>query len=130
MIPIDMPKDPVQKQIEYLSLGIWAGLCLITIAFSKGLALGVFLGGALGLLNYQWLYSHARTAVTLPGRKGSAYMTFKYLIRLGAMAIAIVALMYFTHVNIVGLLIGLSVVMLSIVCYACYAILFHIGGDE
>lgn len=130
MIPISIPKDPAQKKIEYLSYGIWAALCLITLAaFGRALALGVFLGGALGLLNYQWLYSHARTAVSLPGRKGSSYMIFKYALRLGAMALAIVALMTFTKVSIIGLLIGLSVVMLSIVSYACYAILFHRGEE-
>ncbi|MEN6474100.1 MAG: ATP synthase subunit I [Syntrophaceae bacterium] len=126
-----MVKDPIQKQIEYVSLGIWIVLCLITLpAFGPGFALGVFLGGALCLLNYQWLYSHARTAVTLPGRKGSSYMMFKYIIRLGAMAVVILALMTFTQVNIVALLIGLSVIMLGIVSYACYTILFHNRGEE
>ena len=126
-----MVKDPIQKQIEYVSLGIWIVLCLITLpAFGPGFALGVFLGGALCLLNYQWLYSHARTAVTLPGRKGSSYMMFKYIIRLGAMAVVILALMTFTQVNIVALLIGLSVIMLGIVSYACFTILFHNRGEE
>ena len=128
---ISMVKDPIQKQIEYVSLGIWIGLCLITLpAFGTGFALGVFLGGALCLLNYQWLYSHARTAVSLPGRKGSSYMMFKYVLRLGAMAVVILALMTFTKVNIVALLLGLSVIMLGIVSYACYTILFHNRGEE
>jgi peptidoglycan biosynthesis protein MviN/MurJ (putative lipid II flippase) len=126
-----MVKDPIQKHIEYLSLGIWIGLCVITLAaFGKGFALGVFLGGALCLLNYQWLSSHARTALTLPGRKGSSYMTFKYIIRLGAMAVVILGLMTFTQVNIIALLVGLSVIMLGIVSYACYTILFHNRGEE
>ncbi len=128
---ISMVKDPIQKQIEYVSLGIWFGLCLITLAaFGPGFAFGVFLGGALCILNYQWLYSHARTAVTLPGRKGSSYMMFKYVIRLGAMAVVILALMTFTQVNIIALLVGLSVIMLGIVSYAFYTILFHNRGEE
>jgi peptidoglycan biosynthesis protein MviN/MurJ (putative lipid II flippase) len=127
---ISMTKDPIQKQIEYIALGIWIGLCLITLAaVGKDFALGVFLGGALCLLNYQWLYTHARTAVTLPGRKGSSYMTFKYVIRLGVMAVVILALMTFTHVNIVALLVGLSVIVLGIVSYACYTTFFDRGEE-
>jgi hypothetical protein len=125
-----MTKDPIQRQIEYIALGFWAGLCALSLAaLGKDFALGVFLGGALCVLNYQWLYSHARTAITLPGRKGSSYMAFKYVIRLAVMAVAILALIRFAHVNIVALLVGLSVIMLGIVSYACYTTFFDRGEE-
>jgi hypothetical protein len=129
MVPTNTKsKNPMQKRIEYISLGIWIALCALTlIAFGKGFATGVFLGGAICLLNNQWLAKHAKMAITLPGRRSTAYMTWTYLLRMGTLAIIILALITWAKVNVIALLIGLSVVMLSIISYACYTTLFDRG---
>ncbi len=114
-------KDRVQRQIEYMSLAIWVLLCgMSLVTLGTHFALGVFLGGALCLINHQWLYRHARLAVTMPPKMSSGYMVRRYLVRLTTLGFIIFALIAWAHVNVIALLVGLSVVVLSIVSYACF----------
>lgn len=121
-------KEPALRRIEYLAVGIWIVLTVITLlGIGKGFALSVFFGGLIGILNNQWLGKHARKAVTLPENRGVSYMMFTYVLRMITLATLLALLMLYTKVNIIGLILGLSVVMLSIVCYACYNYIFHRG---
>jgi hypothetical protein len=125
-----MTREPSLKNIEYLSIGLWLGLCLLSIPFSGwnfNYALGIFLGGAIIFVNFQWMHSQAKVAVTMQGRKASAYMIIKYLFRLAITAVVLYALIVFTKVNILALLIGVSVVMLSILAYTIFSIIFNKG---
>jgi hypothetical protein len=122
-------KDPVQKRIEFLALAIWAILCGVTLLmFGKTFAFGVLLGGAVCMANYQWLYRNARSAVSLTANKGSSFMTKRYILRICATGAVLYALIALLHVNIFGLLLGLSVMILGIMSYACYAYICT-GGD-
>ncbi|MBN1636895.1 MAG: ATP synthase subunit I [Deltaproteobacteria bacterium] len=122
-------KDPIQKRIEYISLALWAGLCIISfLTMGSSFAQGVFFGGAICLLNIQWIYRHAKTAVMLEPKRSTFYMTSRYIIRLSVIGFIIFALIAWVKVNIFALLIGLSVVVLGITSYACFSYIFA-GGD-
>lgn len=122
-------KDPVQKRIEMLALGIWASLCVVSLPlFGKTFALGVLLGGAVCMGNYQWLYRHAKSAVSLTSKQGVPFMIKRYVLRIATTGAVLFALIALLHVDVFGLLLGLSVIMLGIMSYACYTYICA-GGD-
>ncbi|HDP25074.1 MAG TPA: ATP synthase subunit I [Deltaproteobacteria bacterium] len=122
-------KDPAQKRIEHLTYAIWILLCLGgLLMFGTMFALGVFLGGAICILNFQWLYSHAKKAISLRDNQGTSFMKKRYIIRLITTGIILYALIGVLHIDVLGLLLGLSVVMLGIMSYACY--IYIIAGGE
>jgi len=122
-------KDPIQKRIEYISLALWASLCIVSfLIMGSSFAQGVFFGGAICLLNIQWIYRHAKAAVMLGPKQSTFYMTSRYIIRLSVTGFIIFALIAWVNVNIFALLIGLSVVVLGITSYACFSYIFA-GGD-
>lgn len=122
-------EDTVQKRIEYLSLTIWLVLCILTLlVIDKSFASGVFWGGVICMANFQWMKRHARRAVSLPAGKGASYMIIRFILRLTAIGIAILAILTWTHVNIIGLFLGLSIVMCSIMGYTWFTYLFA-GGN-
>jgi len=123
-----MADEPSLKNIEYLSIGIWLGLCILSYPLAGwGYCLGIFLGGAIVFVNFQWMQSQAKVAITMKNKKASLYMVMKYLLRLTLTAVVLYALIVFTKVNILALLIGVSVVMLSIFAYTCISIFFNRG---
>jgi hypothetical protein len=89
--------------------------------------LGIFVGGAIVFINFNWMHSQAKVAVTMRGRKASIYMVLKYFFRLAVTAAVIYALIVHTRVNIPALLIGISTVVLSIFAYTCFSIIFNRG---
>ena len=128
MIPITS-KDPVQKRIEIISIGIWLLMCLASLlALDRHFASGVFIGGVVCMINYQWLYRHAKAAVTLTARQGRSFMARRYVIRLFTMGAVLYLLIAYIKVDIIGLLLGLSVIILGIMSYACFTYIFD-GGN-
>ncbi len=124
-----IPKEPAQRHIEIISVLIWASLCISCYVFiSRHFALSVLIGGVICMINFQWLYRHAKAAVTLSASSGKSFMTRRYILRLGIMAAVLYGLVAILKVNIVGLLLGLSVVIMAIVTYACYIYIFP-GGE-
>jgi len=121
-------KDTVQKQIEWISFVIWLGLCALSIMIDGKFALGVFLGGLICTANYRLLSRHAKKAVALPPHKGPSYMVIRFLFRIAVTGLVLWAILVWTQANVIGLIIGLSVVMLSIVSYAVYTSIF-VGGN-
>lgn len=124
-----IPKEPEQKHIEIISIGIWVVMSAMSYLFlGERFALGVLIGGILCLINFQWLYRHARAAVTLTTSKGKAFMAKRYFLRLASIGIILYALIAYAKVDVIGLLLGLSVVILGITSYACFIYIFA-GGE-
>ncbi|HPC46699.1 MAG TPA: ATP synthase subunit I [Deltaproteobacteria bacterium] len=114
-------KDPVQRRIEFIAYTFWAAFCIVSLPLAGAdFALGVLLGGAVCLGNYQLLWRHARSSVTFPAKQGSAYMIRRYVLRLAITGAVLYVLIAVLHVNVLGLLVGLSVIMLGVMSYACY----------
>jgi peptidoglycan biosynthesis protein MviN/MurJ (putative lipid II flippase) len=119
MVPAS--KDPVQRRIEFIACTMWAAFCVAGLPlFGKDFSLGVLLGGGVCLANYQLLWRHARSSVTFTAKQGSAFMIKRYILRLALTGAILYVLIAMLHVNVLGLLLGLSVIMLGVMSYACY----------
>lgn len=109
-------KDPLQKKIEisnWIVLGVFltVSLLLMPVRFS----LGVLLGGLISIVNFHWLDRDLRSVFHLlsDGSKSSVY--FKYFIRFVVTAVVLYFIISADSVDVVGLLVGLSLVVINIV---------------
>jgi hypothetical protein len=108
-------KDPLQRKLEIfnwiiLSLLVLISLLLWTIPFT----LGILLGGLVSIINFFWLKRDLRVVFSnLTGRAKSVIM-FRYYIRFFVSAVIIFFIITRTIVDVTGLLLGLSIVIINI----------------
>jgi hypothetical protein len=117
-------KDVMQKKIVYITLLIWIFFCIISLVFAeRRFVYGVFFGGIISMLNLQWLCRHINAVVRLAPSRGASYMSIRFVLRLAVVGAAVLALLAWVQINILGLFLGLSVVMFGIMCYIGYTYL-------
>ncbi len=117
MNPIE--KDPLQRKIEifnWILLGIF--LLLSLLFMSSRFALGVFLGGLISIINFYWLYKNMKDVFARLSGSAKSKMMFKYYIRLAVTAVVLFFIVTSNKIDIVGLLVGLSVVVINLVLTA------------
>ena len=109
-------KDPLQKRLELTNWIILGILTLISFFFMPHkFALGMLLGGFISVVNFHWLVRDLRKAFgSLSGKSNSA-VKFKYYVRFAVTAIALYFIITGDIVDVIGLLIGLSTVVIAIV---------------
>ena len=114
MNPIE--KDPLQRKLEILNWIILGLFVLISLLFwTIPFTLGILLGGLISITNFFWLKRDLRAVFSnLTGRAKSAIM-FRYYIRFFVSAVIIFIIISQTIVDVMGLLIGLSIVVINIV---------------
>ena len=114
MNPIE--KDPLQRKLENLNWIILGGFLLISLVFMRiPFTLGILLGGLISIVNFFWLKRDLRVVFgSLTGRAKAAIM-FRYYIRFFVSAVVIYFIVTQTIVDVIGLLIGLSIVVINIV---------------
>jgi hypothetical protein len=109
-------KDPLQKRLEltiWIILGIFIILGFIFMPYR--FALGMLLGSLISIVNFYWLGRDLRKVFSrLSGRATSSVM-FKYYIRFVVTAITLYFIISGDLVDIIGLLIGLSTVVIAMV---------------
>ncbi|MCX7816981.1 MAG: ATP synthase subunit I [Syntrophales bacterium] len=112
-------KDPFQQRLEIL---LWVSLVVFTLASSVFAApkftLGVFLGGCISIVNFFWLGRDLRAVFRSLNQAAQARLLFKYYIRFGVTAVVLYFIVKSDIVDIFGLLIGLSLVVINIVASA------------
>jgi len=109
-------KDPLQKRLELTNWIILGILALISFFFTpRNFALGMLLGGFISIVNFHWLVWDLRKAFRSLSEKSNSVVMFKYYIRFGVTAIALYFIITGDIVDIIGLLIGLSTVVIAIV---------------
>jgi len=103
---------------SWLLLGAFAiaGAVFASLSF----AAGVMAGGVVAIANCHWLYRILQRAMQLPAPEAVRFARFRYLIRLGIIAVIVATLIIYGKINIFGLLLGLSVVVLAIIAVAAY----------
>jgi len=109
-------KDPLQRKIEIANWIALAIIFIISWIFTPfDFYLGVLLGGFISILNFHWMERGLRGifANTAGNVKGGVMV--KYYIRLVLTAIVLYFLIANATVNVIGLLIGLSVVVINII---------------
>jgi len=109
-------KDPLQQKLEKLNWAILALLVLISLIFMKPpFTLGVLLGGLISIMNFIWLKRDLRVVFgSLTGRAKAAVM-FRYYIRFFVSAVIIFFIITRTVADVLGLLVGLSIVVINII---------------
>lgn len=114
MNPIE--KDPLQRKLEILNWIILGLFVLISLLFwTFPFTLGILLGGLISIVNFFWLKRDLRAVFSnLTGRAKSAIM-FRYYLRFFVSAVVIFFIISRTIVDVMGLLIGLSIVVINIV---------------
>lgn len=109
-------KDPLQKRIESSN---WITLAIIFILSlflaSTKFSLGVLLGGFISILNFHWMKRGLIGFFQHAGDSAKGRVLIKYYIRLAVTAIVLYFLITNQTVNVIGLIIGLSVVVMNII---------------
>jgi hypothetical protein len=95
-----------------------AGLLLGSLRF----ALGVLAGGVLAIANFYWLRSILVRAFRLQPAEAPRFALFRYIVRLAVLAAVVSVLIIYCRVDIFGLLLGLSVLVITITALSFYMI--------
>lgn len=90
------------------------------VLFSASFAFGVAAGGVISIMNGRWLRRILETALRLPSPQAVRYAWLRYLSRLGVIALVTALLIVFCNINVFGLLLGLSVFVLTIMAVAVF----------
>lgn len=109
-------KDPIQKRIEisnWIVLFIFFILSLFVFPFK--FSLGILLGGFISIVNFHWMGISLRSIFKNLGGNVKGSVMIKYYIRLVITAIVLYFLITKDTVNVIGLIIGLSVVVINII---------------
>lgn len=98
------------RRIQVLSLVIW--LILVALAWGifkeSAIVMGVFLGGLIVIINFYWLIRLVRRAFV--GKKKPSKLFFvKFGLKFFLLLAIVAFVIYFTPVNPIGFLVGLSV---------------------
>lgn len=80
----------------------------------KDLTLGVASGGLTAVCGYQWLHRSLVKALSEQGQPAIKGFQISYVLRLGALAVMLLLLVAVVKVNPLGLIVGLSVVVINI----------------
>ena len=106
-----------QRIVHFVTYANWFLLVAVTVLgfanFSLRMGLGILAGGLVVTINFHLLAKTLRKALTPPHTASVKAVLFKYYIRFIITAIIIYFLMAIPQVDPVGLIIGLSIVVAS-----------------
>jgi len=110
-------KDPLQRRLEVANWIILAILFIPSLLFAPTkFYLGVLLGGFISILNFYGMELGLRSLFKNPAAANVQRPTMiKYYIRLALTALVLFLLISADTVNVIGLILGLSVVVINIV---------------
>jgi chromate transport protein ChrA len=109
-------KDPLQKKIEFVNWIVLAILFIPALILTPfKFALGILLGGFISIINFYWMERGLRGLFTNTSENVKGPVMVKYYIRLVLTAVVLYFLIANDTVNVIGLLIGLSVVVINII---------------
>ena len=103
---------------SWILLGVLAGAGYLL--HSARFATGVLTGGILVLANFYWLRSILTRALNLQPEKAPRYAHLRYLVRLIVIGIIIAVLIVRAHIDVIGLLVGLSIVVVMMTALSLY----------
>ena len=109
-------KDPIQRRLEstnwiILVVLVGSSLFLNTTRFS----LGILCGGLISIVNFHWLYRNLMSVFTKHPDRAKKAILIHYYIRLAVTAFLLFWVISSNLVDIIGLVIGLSVVPLNMI---------------
>lgn len=108
-------KDPLQKRLDWTNWALLAGLAAASLLLRSGrFSLGILCGGLISIANFHWLYFNLRGVFARQLHRARAALMLRYYLRLAVTAAVLFWIISRDLVDVIGLLIGLSVVVLNI----------------
>jgi hypothetical protein len=115
-------KDPLQKKIEITNWIIMGILLMLSFFFMPyRFTLGMVLGGFISIVNFHWLDRDLRKVFSRLSERAGSFVMVKYFIRITVTAVVLYFIISTDIVDIIGLLIGLSTVVITMVFTAIAA---------
>jgi hypothetical protein len=112
----NIAKDPLQKRIEITNWIVLAVIFILSVFFTPlKFALGILLGGFISILNFHWLGRSLQSVFKNIGGNFKGPVMVKYYLRLAITGVVLYFLIAGDTVNIIGLILGLSVVIINII---------------
>ena len=109
-------KDPLQKRLEITNWIILAVVLVISLSLgSTHFSLGILCGGLISVINFHWLYRNLLSVFTTHADRPGKALLIRYYFRLALTAFVLYWVISGRLVDVIGLLIGLSVVFMNIV---------------
>jgi lipid-A-disaccharide synthase-like uncharacterized protein len=109
-------KDPLQRKLEITNWVILAILFILSLIFaSRNFALSVLVGGIISTANFYGMGRGLQGAFRKTADKAKGPVMFNYYIRLLLTAVVLYFLIAHGAVHVIGLIIGLSVVVMNII---------------
>jgi len=109
-------KDPLQKRLEITNWVILAVLVVASPLFGAlHFSLGVLCGGLISVVNFHGLYRNLLSVFTNHLGRAKTALMIRYYVRLALTAFVLYWVIAGRHVDVIGLVIGLSVVFMNIV---------------
>jgi ATP synthase I chain len=109
--------------LALLAVGTVAGLIFGSARFAGG----VLAGGLLAIANFFWLRNILLRSLQLQVREAPRFAVLRYIVRLAVLALVVGVLIIYCRVDIFGLLLGLSVLVITIIALSLY--MFSRQGD-
>jgi hypothetical protein len=109
-------KDPLQRRLEITNWILLAVLAAASLLLgSSRFSLGLISGGLISIVNFHWLYRNLLSVFAKHLHRARGALMIRYYLRLAVTAAVLYWLISGNLVDVIGLLIGLSVVVLNIV---------------
>jgi hypothetical protein len=110
--------DQIEQLPAQLARRNWSILALLLIGSlpfrNPALSLGVLVGGLIAIGGFLWMRRSLTRLLEQPADGAKVRYQFGYIVRLAALAILIFVLVGIVKIHTVGLIIGLSVVIINL----------------
>ncbi len=97
----------------------WILLAILVVGslllYSSRFSLGILCGGLISIVNFYWLYHNLLNVFTKHLNRARKALLLRYYIRLTVLAFVLYWIISGNLVDVIGLVIGLSVVVLNII---------------
>ncbi|MCU0554097.1 MAG: ATP synthase subunit I [Syntrophales bacterium] len=109
-------KDLLQRKIEFRNIVILGLMLLVSLLLMPWrFTLGILLGGIVSIVNLYWLGRDLRVIFSNLSGKAKSAMMIRYYIRMAVTAVVLFFVITELPVDVIGLLVGLSLVVINIV---------------
>jgi len=113
--------------VTVLNVGSWVLLAFLAVAgwfmVSRHFAAGVVAGGVLAIANFNWLCSIIKRALLLSAHRADSFARIRYVLRLAIVSIIIWIMIIRYGIDLIGLLVGLSVLVINIFALTIYRLI-------
>lgn len=108
-------KDPLQKRLEITNWIILVALLGLSLPFgSSHFSLGILCGGLISIVNFHWLHRNLLSVFAAQAQRPGKALMIRYYFRLALTGLVLYWVISGHRVDVIGLLIGLSVVFANI----------------